>query len=85
MSFIQWFIRLVKKDMGDYEVKAKERREIYRNVKEKLKTGNMTGERGEDGRITQRQSALPGLAKREGLGFYIKIHTRANIIWRFGI
>ncbi len=49
MSFIQWFIRLVKKDMGNYEVKAKERREIYRNVKEKLKTGNMTGERGEEG------------------------------------
>ena len=33
----------------------------------------------------QRQSALPELAKKEALGFYIRILIGANIIWRFSI
>ena len=85
MKLIQWFIRLVKRDMMEYEVKAEVRQKIYSAVKTKLEDEDKIAERGGKGSTMQRQSALPELAKKEALGFYIRILTGANIIWRFSI
>lgn len=37
ISFIQWFIRLVKRDMKEYEVDGREKRKTYDVVQGKLK------------------------------------------------
>lgn len=36
LSFIQWFICLVRRDMKEFEREAREDPEIYRSVKDKL-------------------------------------------------
>lgn len=46
MNLIQWFVRLLKKDMTEYEVKAEEKKKIYSAVKTKLKNENKISERG---------------------------------------
>lgn len=46
MNLIQWFVRLLKKDMTEYEVKAEEKKRIYSAVETKLKNENIITERG---------------------------------------
>lgn len=40
MNLIQWFVRLLKKDMAENEVKAEEQQKIYSAIKTKLKYEN---------------------------------------------
>lgn len=47
MNVIQWFVRLIKKDMGDYEERAEEKQKIYKVVTEGLKNRNLSRKKGE--------------------------------------
>ena len=49
MKLIQWFIRLVKRDMMEYEVKAEVRQKIYSAVKTKLEGEDKIADRGGKG------------------------------------
>lgn len=46
ISWIQWFVRIVKKDMTEYEEDAGTKQEVYRVVKRKSKAKK--NRRGED-------------------------------------